>query len=263
MIRIVGAYVTYRLFHSMFGNKDEMMPAWPMLSRSPILTLFGWSTLAHDAFEKNRHLFSPAPLIQTYSGTPGCPRCVDPYAPLEGLLAIHIRRGDFLEHCPNLCHWSAGFNAFNQFDGFPDPWEAPGGSDDERMAVYLRRCVPTISQIVAKIEEVRRSNTGHELRNIYIMTNGDRAWLEELKDALLYHASSWERVTTSRDLTLTLEQKYVSQSIDMLIGERAQVLIGNGVSLPSCVYHWLFTFPTVLKSDLKHCNAASVKGLSS
>lgn len=160
-----------------------------------------------------------------------CPNCVDPYAQLDGLMALHLRRGDFIEHCPNLCHWGAGFNAFNQFDGFVEPWESPSGSDDERMAVYLRRCVPTIQQIVEKVEEVRLSKAGDGLRNIYIMTNGDRAWLDELKHAL-QRAYPWERIATSRDMVLTLEQKYVSQTADMLIGQRAQVLIGNGVSVP-------------------------------
>ena len=34
----------------------------------------------------------------------------------------------------------------------------------------------------------------------------------------------------SRDLELDSEQQYVAQGVDMLIGQRAQVIIGNGVS---------------------------------
>ena len=37
-------------------------------------------------------------------------------------------------------------------------------------------------------------------------------------------------MTGSRDVKLSWEQKYVAQAVDMLIGQRAQVLIGNGVS---------------------------------
>ena len=60
------------------------------------------------------------------------------------------------------------------------------------------------------------------------MSNGDAAWLEELKGALRA-GGGWERIASSRDLVLTPEQKYVSQTLDMLVGQRAQVLIGNGV----------------------------------
>lgn len=245
---------------SMFGNKEQMLPVWPSLSKSPILTLFGWSTLAHNAFETNRALFSPTPLIQKYAATPACPTCVDPYAPIDGLLALHIRRGDFLEHCINLCHWNAAFNAFNQFDGFLDPWEGPQGSDDARMAVYLRRCVPTIEQIVDKVEAVRRSAAGQGLRNIYIMTNGERAWLEELKQALR-QSHSWDKIATSRDMTLSWEQKYVSQTVDMLIGQRAQVLIGNGVGgqLASIAVTDFQHCGIVLQPHFQCCDAADVQ----
>ena len=213
----------------MFGNKDEMLPIWPRIKDSPLLQLFGWSTLAHDAFTANRHLFSPAPPKPTHTA---CPTCVsdDRYEALDGLLAVHIRRGDFVQHCPNLCKWGANFNAFNRFPEFVDPWESPQGTEKERMGVYMRRCLPTIEQIVVKVEEARTSVEG--LRNVYVMTNGDKVWLEELK-AALREAYPWERIATSRDTVLTDEQKYVAQSMDMLVGERAQMYIGNGVSLAS------------------------------
>ena len=206
-----------------------MLPVWSSLGSSPILTLFGWSSLAHQAFDANRELISPTPLIEPYAHSPSCPHCVDPYAPIPGLLAMHVRRGDFMEHCPNLCHWGAAFHAFNSFPAFMDQWDAPQGTEDERMAVYLRRCLPTIQQIVAKVEDARNSAAGQGLRNIYIMTNGKPEWLAQLKKAL-WRSYRWDRITTSRDVTWTHEQKYVSQATDMLIGQRAQVLIGNGVS---------------------------------
>lgn len=215
---------------SMFGTPNEILPAWPTLSRSPILQLFGWGTPAHTALETNRHMFSPAPLIEPYVTSPSCLNCVDPYAPLDGLLALHLRRGDFAEHCVNLGHWGAGFNAFNQFPEFVDPWVPPQGEEEARMAVYLRRCWPTIEQIVEKAEAVRASRAGQGLKNVYIMTNGDREWLAELK-AALRRAGGWELIATSRDMVLTPEQKYVSQTMDMLVGERAQVFVGNGVRL--------------------------------
>jgi len=218
------------IFHIfMFGTPSEILPAWPMLSRSPIMQLTGWGSLAHSAFEVNRHLFSPAPLIEPYTTTSSCLHCVDPYAPLPGLVALHLRRGDFIQHCENLGHWGAGFQAFCSFPEFPDLWVSPEGNDDEKIAHYLKRCLPTVEQIIEKLTIVRKSRGGDGLKHIHIMSNGDREWLADLKRALA-KMGVWELISTSRDFELTLEQKYTSHTLDMLIGQRAQVFIGNGFS---------------------------------
>ena len=60
------------------------------------------------------------------------------------------------------------------------------------------------------------------------MTNGDAEWLQQLKEALM-QVKKWDAVITSRDLQLSWEAKPVAQSVDMLIGQRARVFIGNGV----------------------------------
>ncbi|KAI0684039.1 hypothetical protein BC835DRAFT_1391952 [Cytidiella melzeri] len=214
------------IFHNfMFGSKEEILPIWPELSKSPVLTRLGWSSLAHNAVKTNLALLEPSMLHAKSASKADS----DPYSQIEGLLAIHVRRGDFLEHCENLGHWGAGFLAFNQFPDFLDPWETPQGEEEQKMAVYRRRCVPTIQQIVDKVERVRQSKAGWGLRNIYIMTNGDTAWLSQLKDALR-EAFAWDSVATSRDMTLTWNEKYVAHIADMLIGQRAQVFIGNGFS---------------------------------
>lgn len=152
------------------------------------------------------------------------------YSQIDGLLVIHIRRGDFVEHCENLGHWGAAFLAFNQFPEFLDLWEPPQGSEEHKMAVYLRRCIPTFQQIVDKVEQVRRTDVAKGLKNVYIMTNADHVWLMALKGALLEAYDEWGNITSSRDMVLTWEEKYVAHAADMLIGQRAQVFIGNGVS---------------------------------
>ena len=94
--------------------------------------------------------------------------------------------------------------------------------------MYMQRCLPTIEQIVEKVKEVRRSSAGKGLRNVYIMSNGSPSWISKLK-AALRAKHDWAHVASSRDLMLTPEQKYVSQALDMLVAQRAQVFIGNGV----------------------------------
>lgn len=75
------------------------------------------------------------------------------------------------------------------------------------------------------------------LRKIYILTNGEPVWLDEMKHALLQNVVKgwgdleweWEGIATSRDLHLGWE-KPISQAQDMYIAQRAEVFIGNGVS---------------------------------
>jgi hypothetical protein len=145
------------------------------------------------------------------------------------LLAIHIRRGDFSEHCHNLAGWSSDYNGFNKFPGLPDKFSLPqGGATPENVETYVRHCFPTIEEIVKRVMDVKNETKGRQLRGIYVMTNADGVWLEELKGAL-HGAGKWDRITSSKDLKLSWEQRYVSQAVDMLIGEKAQALIGNGV----------------------------------
>ena len=198
-----------------------------------MLRLLGWSPLIQAAFDKNRDLFSPVPPIEPYEAPSTLAPLRDPYVPLPGLLVLHVRRGDFEEHCAHLARWGSSFNAFNSFPELPDQWSTPpGGGDGEtteaNMQLYLRRCFPSVQQIVQKVDEVRRARGGAGLRNVYVMTNAKKRWAEELKGALR-RMDGWDRIATSRDLVLSKEQKYVAQAVDMLIGQRAQVLIGNGV----------------------------------
>lgn len=211
-----------------------MLTIWPTLSRSPLLTAFGWSPLIHAAFDVNRALFSPVPILDPYMWSEPFVRRSDPYAPLPGLLVLHVRRGDFAEHCAHLARWSSTFNAFNAFETLPDQWVTPPGggggqTTQANMDLYLRRCFPSIPQIVDKVREVTRTPAGKGLQNIYIMTNGKKKWVKKLKTAL-NKSGKWNKIASSRDLVLTHEQKYIAQAVDMLIGQRAQVLVGNGVS---------------------------------
>jgi hypothetical protein len=99
--------------------------------------------------------------------------------------------------------------------------------------MYFKACFPTIEQIVEKVQDVladQKDLYGNtkELKSIYILTNGDVEWLQRLKEALM-QVKKWDAVVSSRDLKLTWEAKPVAQAVDMLIGQRAQVFIGNGV----------------------------------
>jgi hypothetical protein len=220
-----------------------LLDIWPSLSTSPLLTHFSWSPLITAALSANAHVIHPA----LSSSTPSSfvPSSNPP--PLSGLLALHIRRGDFIDHCEHLTNWSVRFMGFNEFPGLPDRFTPPKSSSDgyddhygydlsaEERALYRAHCFPEIDQIVSRVREVRAALLRTtNLTRVYVLTNGRPEWLQELKDALQEDArrerlNQWEHIGTSRDLRLTGEQRHNSQAMDMAVAQRAEVFIGNGV----------------------------------
>jgi hypothetical protein len=209
-----------------FGDGPRMADAWPQLLESPIVTDWAWSPLVTSGVEGNAARIHPA-LAR------GGAR--DTRALLPGLLALHIRRRDFSEHCEHLARWRSQWNALNVGPDFPDTFDPPPGGGDgeytpELLAYYMRHCYPDIPQIVARVREVSADARaqGHTLDRIYILTNGAPEWLSELK-AALRGVQQWQSIGTSRDLWLSREQKYVAQAMDQLVATRAEVFVGNPV----------------------------------
>lgn len=192
---------------------------FPALSQSPILAEFGWSPLILQGFHDNFKYFEPQP-----DDSP----MVTSTAPLTGVLALHVRRGDYELWCEDAYKHSMSFTGFNSFPALPDkyaPPNAPGSLTTQEST--RRHCWPTAAEIVEKVLSV---NAPHITR-VYVMTNGARPWLEDLTRALR-KAHPWaDGVHTSRDLELSWEGAFVSEAVDMYVGQRAEKFIGNGVSL--------------------------------
>ncbi|KAL7284994.1 hypothetical protein ACG7TL_000083 [Trametes sanguinea] len=217
-----------------FGDPKAMLDIWPELSDSPILTHFGWSPLVELAFDNNRDLFFTSGSPWSYLTDRPFTTNADRYSAIPGLMAIHVRRGDFEGHCMHLASFSSQYNAFNSFPDMVDPfvppprdrWEA---HQEEHRAIYREHCYPSIEQIVRRVRQIRRTPAARGLKKLYIMTNGDKQFISDLR-AALWRDQDWEAITSSRDLVFNWEQKYVAQAVDMLVGQRAQVFIGNGWS---------------------------------
>lgn len=206
---------------------------WPDFAASPIMTHFGWSTLIEVAFDMNRDLFMPkdplAPFLSTTPFTTNAER----YSMIPGLMVVHVRRGDYESHCTSLAHWAEDFISITTLPGVLDQFTPPPRKDlpnttAENIEHYRRRCYPTVQEIVRRIADVRRTPAARGVRRLHIMTNGRPPFISDLKRAL-YRGLDWDSVTSSRDLALNWEQKYVAQAVDQLVGQRAQVFIGNGV----------------------------------
>lgn len=117
-----------------------------------------------------------------------------------------------------------------------------------RLDYYLQHCWPSISQIVSRVEEIRRTSQGKGLKRLHVMTNGVEGWVGELKTRL-QESGHWERISTSNELELTNEQLYIGQAVDMAIAMRSQVFIGNGVGSGFYRFFIELTFGLVLKHD--------------
>ncbi|KAF9061211.1 hypothetical protein BDP27DRAFT_1338537 [Rhodocollybia butyracea] len=98
--------------HHLFGLADAKSKRQPLGSFLP--DVFGQSLL------KPQNLSVAPPLstvlwgiYQLFILTPCKPQTTDT---IPGLLVLHIRRGDFAQHCINLVEWGAEFNAFNSFE---------------------------------------------------------------------------------------------------------------------------------------------------
>ena len=240
-----------------------MRAIWADFAASPIVTTFRWSPLVELAFDNNREVIAPTtvsqpPLSAVPYATPNAAR----YPAIPGLLVLHLRRGDYAGHCEHLAKWSSSFLAFNQLPGLevftPPPGGAWGENTPENTALFRTRCLPTIEEVVARVREVQQAPAARGLENVYIMTNGALPWVEELKGALVA-MGGFKHVASSRDAVLNWEQKYVAQAMDMLVGQRAQVFIGNGVrpsllfivfGVASCLADWLVLL--VVKFDGGH-----------
>src|ERR1700759_1653177 len=113
---------------------------------SPIVTEWTWSPLVVSAVEDNRALIDPA-LISGDSQR----------APLRGLLALHIRRGDYAGHCKYLIKHHTPFHGFNQHPSFPDKFSPPPGDrhDKNVIAFYNRHCMPSMDTLIERVMQVR------------------------------------------------------------------------------------------------------------
>ena len=231
---------------SLFGDSERLLDIWPSLVKSPILTHFSWSPLITAAIAANAHIIHPA--LSNSIAFDFTPSFVP--APLSGLLAVHIRHGDFMGHCKHLARWSSHFMGFNEFPGLPDRFSPPvvhsqGIASPEEDARYLTRCFPNIEQLVSRVREVRAELLPTTtLTRVYVLTNGRPWWLQKLKSSLQEDArkegvEEWEHIGTSRDLPLTDEQQHNSQAVDMAVAQRAEVFIGNGVRRRVSFLSWV------------------------
>lgn len=209
-----------------WGNK-RILSLWDLFSKSPISRLLAPSPIVSAAIDRNEYLFLPR------GPRPPHPAPRSPYA---RMLAIHLRRGDYLVHCHNLASWNSTYYGWAQLPSLPDMFTPLPDDDPERIDKMLTHCLPTSAQIVKRIHDVReeylKAGPRRLLDVLYLLTNDQETWLDGLKAEL--KTAGWHTIVTTRDLQLDAEQTDVSMAIDMELARMAAVFIGNGVSVFDC-----------------------------
>ncbi|KAF8205367.1 hypothetical protein K438DRAFT_1964442 [Mycena galopus ATCC 62051] len=225
-----------------FTGSTRVLSLWPSYGQSPILKYFAWSPLVTASLFQNFHLLSennPLEFLAPRSRRFLPLRPSEP--PIAGLLGIHVRRGDFENHCVFLAELDATYETWNalgnpgldssrstppghSWPALPDYLDVPAGQS--RRDAAFAHCWPSPEAIVARVHKVRAD--APYLRKIYISTNGDASWVAHL--AALLRADGWESVSSSLDMVLTLEAQAVSQAVDMGVLTVAEAFVGVGFS---------------------------------
>ncbi|KAJ6455086.1 hypothetical protein C8R47DRAFT_996962 [Mycena vitilis] len=210
-----------------WGN-PRVLSLWPLFARSPTSRLLAPSPVVQAAVARNAYLFLPRG-----PRPPFAPR--DPFA---RMLAVHVRRGDYLAHCTHLAEWGASYYSWALLPNLTDRFEPRGGDDPARLEATLRHCLPSAAQFIERIREVREEyvNAGEVatagktriLDVLYLLTNEHGPWLDETTAAL--RRAGWHTIVSTRDLRLDAEQEDVSMAVDMQMARRAAVFLGNGWS---------------------------------
>ncbi|KAJ6485369.1 hypothetical protein C8R47DRAFT_980181 [Mycena vitilis] len=229
-------------FDYLFIGSDKVLSTWPSYENSPVLKEFAWSSLITRALARNYALFSAS------VSTPYPLSAFRPYRasspPIQGLLGIHVRRGDYEEHCKKLADWGSDYNAWNLF-GRPDiratipsypqlPDHLTVSDGIPRQEAVRPHCWPTQVEIVQRVREVRAAAVSGEtfsaqnLRRVYIATNGEPEWVAEL--VALLHDDGWDTVSTSLEMELTRDEFAVAQAVDSAVLMSAETFIGVGFS---------------------------------
>ncbi|KAH9480254.1 Strobilurin A biosynthesis cluster protein l1 [Psilocybe cubensis] len=225
---------TPQVFDLHLWGSGRSLSLWEEFKNSPVSQLLSASPIVRSAIETNLPSFSPGELdLQVPQSN------VSNITPFSNTLSAHIRRGDFRRQCRHFWTWSSTYYNWNLLPFLLDRFDPPpgfswGANIPQNLPIFLKRCWPDIPTIIKRIHDVRedylRTTTTQEqkqLKTVYVMTNDNSPWLDELRLAL--KLDGWEIVLTTSDLILNAEQKEVGVSVDMEIGRRSELFIGNGV----------------------------------
>jgi hypothetical protein len=119
-----------------------------------------------------------------------------------------------------------GFNKYPPLPGNENVPPPPDMVEATRMGLYRAKCVPEILEIISRARRMRKNHP--LLRVLYILTDADDGWVEEVRRWLA--SEGWDRVWVgSADVYPGWGEREVGVGVDMEVARRAGVFVGNGV----------------------------------
>ncbi|EJD55677.1 hypothetical protein AURDEDRAFT_179387 [Auricularia subglabra TFB-10046 SS5] len=225
-----------------FGVPERAVAIWPTLSKSPILTHHAWSKHVYNAVSRNLPLLTGNKLTDENEKYPHAsdsaassppPPPLRAYKEMTNVIALHIRRGDYEGHCWALAGFALPYASWNVLSGLPDRFKPDKSTEDAKKAA-IPHCLPDAKTIAARVAAankdyiVARGVKADKLEYIYIMTNAKEDFLSEVRKEL--ESVGFPHVITAKDLKLNEMENYANMIVDMEIGIRAALFIGNGFS---------------------------------
>lgn len=160
----------------------------------------------------------------------------------EPYMALHLRRGDFDDHCKILAERHEGTTTWATLP-FLQSAMLPPSLDTSNTTSVMQHCYPSLYRILEAVSHQVRLHP--HLRTLHILHDG--AWdhplvylqyyklAEALKNAAWAERQGWKngpmlRITHSGDLPIAKGERDWSVCVDVELARRAEVFIGNGYS---------------------------------
>jgi hypothetical protein len=160
----------------------------------------------------------------------------------EPYMALHLRRGDFEDHCKTLAERHEGTTTWTTLP-FLQSTMLPPSLDTSNATSIMQHCYPNLYRILDAVSHQARSHP--HLRTLHVLHDG--AWdhpfvflqyyklAEALKNTAWAEGQGWTngpmvRVTHSGDLPIARGERDWTVCVDVELGRRAEVFIGNGYS---------------------------------
>ncbi|KAF8595320.1 hypothetical protein BDV93DRAFT_501353 [Ceratobasidium sp. AG-I] len=224
-----------RAFDYLLIGSTRVLSLWDTFSKHPVVLGLGESDVVADAVSRNLHK------LQSNSQFDRRPLSSKASDIIPGLVALHIRRGDYVEdksanrgHCVLFARWESSFSGWSQLPQLPDKFVLPprngvelGQTSPELIDYYHQRCLPTPTQVASRLHSLKSEK---RLTHVFIASNAEPSYLSELRSALASDEWAPDAIITSADLELGWRGVSVGVAVDMAIMTRAEVFIGNGLS---------------------------------
>ncbi|KAJ7218085.1 hypothetical protein GGX14DRAFT_439658 [Mycena pura] len=205
------------IFHWTFLASSGIHPIWPSF-KSYLSQHFEWSFSILDMAERAR------------------PSGNEPY------MAIHLRRGDFEDHCRSLASSQTGFTTWAtlpQLNGAV----LPPALDSANSTSIMEHCYPSLRRILDAIDSKARANP--HVRALHVLHDG--AWdhptvylqyykleaaVKSLERTLRagWKEGPMKSVTHSGSLNVRRGESDWAVAVDVELARKATIFIGNGYS---------------------------------